>query len=145
MPRLYFNFSCRWVGGFLDQIEIKLTQPQLKLKLNWRWTWQKRIWTGINFQTYILCKSLVGHHLKFCDVWSWWMSNFSNFWRAGTQKVNTFQPKRKLFLKIGTCKTLEIICKTQKNILGVCTIRPELGVFSKCSKYSFFVALLHSL
>ena len=83
----------------------------------------------------------IWHHLKFCDIWHWWTSNFSNFWRAGTLKVNTFQQKQKLFLKIGTCKTLEIICKTQRNILGVCNIRPKLGVFSIYSKYIFF--LLH--
>ena len=30
-----WNFSCGWVGGLLDQMEIKPTQPQLKLKLSW--------------------------------------------------------------------------------------------------------------
>ena len=51
--------------------------------------------------------SYIWHHLKFCDVGPWRTSNFSNFRRAGT--LNTFQPKQKLFLKIGSCKTLEMI------------------------------------
>ena len=41
-------------------------------------------------------------------------------------------------LTVGTCKTLEIICKTQRNIYGVCTIRPKLGVFLKMFKIQLF-------
>ena len=76
-----------------------------------------------------------------------YMAPFKVLWRLTLTNVDLyeflktkskrFSPKRKLFLKIWTCETLEIICKTLKNILGVRTKHPKLGVFSKFSKSAF--------
>ena len=40
---------------------------------------------------------------------------------------------------------LEIICQTLKNILGVRTLRPKLGVFCYFPKYSILVAVISQL
>ena len=56
-------------------------------------------------------------------------------------KVYAFPPKRKLLLKIGTCKDLKLICKNLTNNLGVRTICLKFGFVQLFSKYTIFVPL----
>ena len=82
---------------------------------------------------------------SFKVLWRLTLTNvkFFEFLKSPYTKSKSFSTKTKLFLKVGTCKTLEMICKTLKIILGVRTIHPKFGVFFKIFKIKLCLLLYY--